>query len=94
MRVDWSNPHVMIHMTATEGNGARNWILEAASPPELTREGWSADTLKAGDQISVEAYKAKTEPTTASARVVVLRGGRKMSAADDEDGGPKIAPAP
>jgi hypothetical protein len=91
-RVDWNNPHVMISMTETNGN--RTWNLEAASPTELGRKGWSRDTLKAGDQITVEAYKAKSEPMTASARVIELPGGKKMLAADDEDGGPKIAPAP
>jgi hypothetical protein len=91
-RVDWNNPHVVINLTETNGN--RTWNLEAAGPTELAKKGWSRDTLKAGDQITVEAYKAKSEPMTASARVIELPGGKKMSAADDLDGGPKIAPAP
>jgi hypothetical protein len=90
-RVDWSNPHVMISMT--EANGNRAWNLEAAGSTELAKKGWSRDTLKAGDQITVEAYRAKAEPMTASARVIELPGGKKMSAADDADGGPKTGPA-
>jgi hypothetical protein len=83
-QVNWSNPHVMIHMTAAEANGNQNWTLEAASTGDLTRKGWSRDTLKAGDQIIVEGFKAKSEPMTAAARVIELPGGKKMSAADDE----------
>src|SRR5262249_29547173 len=93
-QVEWNNPHVMIHMTAREANVERNWTLEAASPTELTRKGWARDTLKTGAQITVEGYKAKSEPMTAAARVIQLPGGKKLSAADDADGGPKIAPAP
>jgi hypothetical protein len=91
-RVDWSNPHVTIHLTGANGN--QNWTLEAASPTELTRKGWSRDTLKVGDQITVEGFKAKSEPTTAAARVIELPGGKNLSAAEDEDGGPKTPAAP
>jgi hypothetical protein len=90
-RIDWSNPHVIIQMSATETNGDRTWTLEAASPAELAQKGWSRDTLKVGDQIAVDGFKAKSKPTTASARVIELPGGKKMPAADDSDGGPKSA---
>jgi Family of unknown function (DUF6152) len=76
---------------ATETNGDRTWTLEAASPSELAQKGWSRDTLKVGDQITVDGFKAKSKPTTASARVIELPGGKKMPAADDSDGGPKSA---
>jgi len=89
-QVAWNNPHVMIQM-AESGN--RVWTLEAASPDELARKGWSRDTLKTGDQITVEGFRAKSEPMTAAARVIGLPSGKKMSAADDQDGGPK-SPAP
>jgi hypothetical protein len=92
VRVGWNNPHVMIHMTEASGN--QNWTVEAASPAELGRKGWSRDTLKMGDQITVEGFKAKTEPTTAAARTIEVPGGKKLPAADDADGGPKSPPAP
>ena len=99
-RIDWGNPHVMIQVVATNGN--QNWTLEAASPTELAKKGWSRDTVKIGDQIAVDAYKAKSEPNykaksepnTASARTIELPGGKKLSAADDEDGGPKASLSP
>jgi hypothetical protein len=68
----------------------RTWTLEAASPDDLARKGWSRDTLKTGDQITVEGFRAKSEPMTAAARVIQLPGGKKMSAADEKDGGPKL----
>jgi hypothetical protein len=71
--------------------GCRPDGYEAASPSELAQKGWSRDTLKIGDQITVDGFKAKSKPTTASARVIELPGGKKMPAADDSDGGPKSA---
>jgi Family of unknown function (DUF6152) len=87
-QVDWSDPHVMIHMKS----GDQNWTLEAASPAELVRNGLTRDTLKSGDQITVAGYRAKSEPMTAAARLIELPNGKKLSVADEEDGGPK-APA-
>jgi hypothetical protein len=93
-QVAWNNPHVMIHMTTGEGNGVQNWTLEAASPGDLARKGWSQDTLKIGERITVEGFKAKSEPMTAAARMIELPGGKKMSAADDQDGGPTLPHSP
>jgi hypothetical protein len=93
-RVEWSNPHVRIHVTASAAAGNQNWILEAASPTELGRKGWTRNTVKTGDQITVEGYRAKSEPMTAAARMIELPDGKKLSAADDKDGGPKYPPTP
>ena len=92
-RVAWSNPHVIIQMITGEANGVQNWTLEAASPGDLAGKGWSQDTLKIGEQITVQGFKAKSAPMTASARVIELPGGKKISAADDRDGGPTFPAA-
>jgi uncharacterized protein DUF6152 len=92
-QVNWSNPHVLIFMTATAANGDQIWTLEAASPTDLARKGWTQNTLKAGDQIKVAGYRAKANQTTANARTIELPDGKKLSAADDADGGPKSPPA-
>ena len=93
-QVNWSNPHVKIRMIASTTAGNQNWTLEAASPAELGRKGWTRNTLKAGDQITVEGYRAKSEPMNAAAHVIELPDGKKLSAADDKDGGPKSPSAP
>jgi hypothetical protein len=93
-QVNWSNPHVKIRMIASTTAGNQNWTLEAASPAELARKGWTRNTLKTGDQITVDGYRAKSEPMSAAARVIQLPDGKQLSAADDKDGGPKSPPAP
>ena len=93
-QVNWNNPHVLIFMTATGANGDQIWTLEAASPNELSRKGWTQNTLKTGDQIKVDGYRGKANQMTVAARAIELPDGKKLSAADDEDGGPKSPPAP
>jgi Family of unknown function (DUF6152) len=93
-QVNWSSPHVKFSMTATTAAGNQNWTLEAASPADLGRKGWTQSTLKTGDQITVEGYRAKSQPMIAAARVIELPDGKKLSAADDKDGGPKSPSAP
>jgi hypothetical protein len=52
----WTNPHVVIWiLVQPEGGGAaQEWSLETTSPGVLTRAGWTRQSLKAGDRVSVE----------------------------------------
>jgi len=96
-QVNWSNPHVKIYMTASTAAGNQTWTLEAASPAELARKGWTRGTLKTGDQITVDGYMSKSDQMTAAVRVIELPDGKKISTADDKDAGPKpptVPPAP
>jgi hypothetical protein len=89
-QVEWNEPHVYVHVDVKDTNGqTRNWNLELASPAMLSRKGWSTDTLKQGEVITVKGYRAKSEPFVATGRMVEMPGGKKLSSADDDDGGPK-----
>jgi hypothetical protein len=89
-KVNWANPHVYVDVDAKDPSGqTRNWTLELASPAMLTRKGWTKESLKIGEVITIRGYRAKSEPFTAAARMIEMPGGTQMSAADDDDGGPK-----
>jgi Family of unknown function (DUF6152) len=89
-KVDWANPHVYVHVDAKDPNGqTRNWTLELAGPAMLTRKGLTKESLKIGEVIAMKGYRAKSEPFTASARMIEMPGRKEMSSADDDDGGPK-----
>jgi Family of unknown function (DUF6152) len=51
----WTNPHVVVWiLIQPEGGGAaQEWSLETTSPGVLTRNGWTRQSLKAGDRVSV-----------------------------------------
>jgi hypothetical protein len=90
-QIEWNEPHVIVHMGVNDPSGQkRTWSFEAASPRMLEGKGWTRTTLKDGDQITVQGYRAKSEPFVAAARMIELPGGKKLLAADDDDGGPKL----
>jgi len=88
-KVDWAEPHVVIHVAVADAGGqTRNWNFEAAGPSVMQKKGWQKDTLKEGQKITVKGYRAKSEPFVAAARMITLSEGKSMSSADDQDGGP------
>jgi hypothetical protein len=52
------------------------------------RQGWTRNSLKTGDGISVDGYLAKDGSKLANARQVKLADGRKVFAGASTDGGP------
>jgi Family of unknown function (DUF6152) len=50
----WTSPHSFILLRVKEQDGnVTVWNLEAGSPTALSREGWTAKTIKAGDEVRV-----------------------------------------
>ena len=88
-KVEWMNPHARFYINAKDEAGkAADWELELGSPNGLMRQGWTRNSLKVGDSISVEGYMAKDGSKLANARTVKLSDGRKVFAGSTTDGGP------
>jgi hypothetical protein len=80
-KVEWTNPHARFYIAVKDANGAvTNWNLELASPNVLKRSGWSRDSLKEGDQITVEGSLAKDGSKMANARAVTMADGKRVFA--------------
>jgi len=76
-KVEWTNPHVHLHLSVQNGDGkVCSWYLEMASPNGMRRLGWLPDTMKPGDVVTAEAYAAKDYPTAAKAHRVKIAGKR------------------
>jgi hypothetical protein len=59
-KLEWSNPHCVIFMDAKNANGEiQNWTLELAAPSLLSRAGWTKNSMKTGDEITVETHPAR-----------------------------------
>jgi hypothetical protein len=57
----WSNPHVLLKLDAKDNSGKTvRWIIEAQNPLSQTEVGWTKDTFKPGDQVTVEVIQAKS----------------------------------
>jgi len=93
--VKWEmmNPHgwITVDVTGTDGEKVR-WMVETSNPNGLMRLGWTKNSLKPGDQITVEAYKAKDGSNTANAARVTLADGRSIFAGSSGTPGAPGAP--
>jgi hypothetical protein len=79
-KVEWSNPHAMLYMDAKDESGKmQKWTLEMGSPSALTRAGWNRNTLKMGDQITVDAWLSKSKGDRANVKSVKLADGHELS---------------
>jgi hypothetical protein len=88
-KVEWVNPHTYFYVDAKDASGKTlNWKLETGNPASLIARGWKRESLKAGDHISVEGYRAKEGGNIAAARLVTFPDGRKVFAGQTDDGGP------
>jgi Family of unknown function (DUF6152) len=88
-KVEWTNPHVRFYIDVKDASGTTaNWEFELGSPNGLMRKGWTRNSLKEGDKISVDGYLAKDGAHLANARTVALADGRKVFAGAADDGGP------
>jgi hypothetical protein len=78
-KVDWTNPHVWLWINVKDEAGATaNWGAELGPPHGLQRSGWRRESLKIGEQITVDGFLARNGMKRLNARTVTLAstGGR------------------
>jgi hypothetical protein len=51
--LQWTNPHVWLQVVVDENGKKTEWSLEGGSPNTLSRQGWRANSFKAGDEVTV-----------------------------------------
>jgi hypothetical protein len=75
-KVEWTNPHIWFYVDVKAADGKLvNWAVEAAGPNSLARRGWTRNSLRTGDRVTVTAYRARDgEPVASAARVVMSDG--------------------
>src|ERR1700742_3834627 len=60
IKIDWMNPHIWLYLDAKDDRGnVVRWQCEGGPPNSLSRNGWTRDALKAGDQVTIEGARAK-----------------------------------
>jgi hypothetical protein len=88
-KVEWMNPHVYFYVDAKDDSGKEvNYAVETGAPNGLYRQGWRKDSLKVGDMVTIDGFRAKDGSNTVNARNVTLPDGRKVFAGSADDGGP------
>ena len=79
---EWVNPHALIHFDATDETGkVEKWIAETNSPNTLSRQGWSKNTVKTGDQITLVGHRVKGDGLYINFSKIIFADGRELSPA-------------
>lgn len=75
----FSNPHGILTFKVTDANGATvQWKAETNSPNILRRRGWSKESLKPGEQITVTGFPARDGSAYMRISKVVFADGREL----------------
>ena len=86
-KVEWMNPHTYFYIDVKDEKTGKvaNWGMEMGSPNGLMRAGWTRNTMKPGDVVTVEGSLAKDGSHTGNARSVTMAStGQKLFAASSQ----------
>jgi len=84
-KIEWMNPHAYFYIDVKDASGkVENWGLEMGSPNGLMRQGWTRNSLKIGDEVTVDGSMAKDGSKIANAKQVALANGTKLFAASSQ----------
>ena len=92
-RMEWTNPHVWIHVDVKQPNGTlEKWAIEAGTPNVLYRRGFTKQSLLPGTEILVDGYRAKDGSRRANGRDLTLPDGRTLFLGSSGTGAPEERP--
>ena len=76
---DFINPHSEIRVAVTDASGHTvNWLCEAGSLNFLIRRGWSRNSVKPGDVVTIVGNPVKSGTTNLRLTKIVLANGKEL----------------
>ena len=85
-RFEWTNPHAFVYLDVKDEKTGKvtNYGWEMGSPNGLMRRGWTRNSLKVGQVVTVEGSMAKDGSNNANASTVTIDG-KKLFAGSSGD---------
>jgi len=78
----WVNPHALILVDVTGEDGkVEKWVGETNSPNTLSRQGWSRNTVKVGDQVTLVGRRVKGGGYYINFSKIVFADGKELNPA-------------
>jgi hypothetical protein len=78
-RFVWANPHSIALFDVKDDKGnVTHWSAEAGSPSALGLIGWTKNSIKPGDIITVYVFQSKTGNTVGRLNRIVLADGTTL----------------
>jgi hypothetical protein len=80
-KFEWTNPHAYIYIQAKDDKGnVVEWAAELGSVGMLSRANWKRDTVKPGDEITINGNRARDGRTAMRLEKIVFANGQELSA--------------
>jgi len=79
-KVEWTNPHAWFYIDVLDPKTGKTmqWALQLTGPNGLARLGWTRNSLKPGDVVTVHGALSRENGQNAVAREVWLSDGHKI----------------
>ena len=72
-KAEWTDPHAWFYIDVKDETGRiTNWGFEGDGPTRLLRAGWTKNSMKIGDEVTIEGYGAKDGSAHGNATSVTL----------------------
>ena len=74
------NPHGLVMLDETRADGTvEHWRIETNSPNILRRRGWSPDSIKSGDEVTIEGYPSRDGSSSMRVARLIFADGRELT---------------
>ena len=86
-KIEWNNPHVYFYIDVRDEKTGKvtNWAFEMGAPAVIQRSGWTRNTMKIGDLVTVTGSQAKSGRPHGNARTVTMaKTGQRLGAGSSE----------
>ena len=80
----WANPHCVLRFDVADNGQVAHWVAETTAPPSLIQRGWTKQSLKPGDQVTVTVLPVKNGRTVGRLIEVVFPDGQKLPRGNGE----------
>ena len=78
VKVLWQNPHAYIELNVTTDGTRVRWIVENEGPVALERLGWTKQTIRAGETVTVTGARARDGGARMRCATVTLADARRL----------------
>ena len=83
----WANPHCVLRFDVTDNGQTAHWVAETTAPPSLIQRGWTKQSLKPGDQVTITVLPVKNGRTVGRLIEVLFPDGQKLPHGGDQGSG-------
>lgn len=88
--VEWTNPHVVVHLDVAGADGrVVTWLVNTLPPKTTERLGFAKDSFAVGTEITVDGYQALDGSNHVNGTSIVFRDGKQIRSAACFDNGPQ-----